>query len=267
MEINRECAIDKIKDAKKIWLFLDYDGTLADFAPTPDIIIPNREVIELISRLKIYPRYSVSIISGRRLDHIKDLLPVDGILLAGSYGVEMQMPNGERRNRLEYSEIRPSLERIKQQWQMIIPDDPGFFLEDKGWTLAIHARHAENTEAVEVLRKGKQIALQLNEDPRFQILGGYKFLEIAPVEANKGKTIHYLLDLIDMESALPIYVGDDDKDEAAFKAINERDGISILVSKEPRNTHAALHLEDPASARAWLEAILDENDRGDELFL
>ena len=124
-------------------LYLDYDGTLAVFAPTPDDVLPNDDVIGLISQLADLPNVRVSIVSGRRLAHIRKLIPVKGILLAGTYGVEMQTPDGKEIHQIEYESIRPTLDSLKPRWQELIKGEEGFYLEDKGWAFAIHARNAE----------------------------------------------------------------------------------------------------------------------------
>jgi trehalose-6-phosphatase len=50
-------------------------------------------------------------------------------------------------------------------------------------------------------------------------------------------------------------LGDDDKDEEAFRVIREHDGISIVVSAEPRDTEADWRLDSPQAARCWLETL------------
>ena len=57
----------KMRQAGHLWLFLDYDGMLADFAATPDEIIPDEELIALIDQLAKQPDIRVTILSGRRL--------------------------------------------------------------------------------------------------------------------------------------------------------------------------------------------------------
>ena len=85
----------QIDRAPRLWLFLDYDGTLADFAPTPDHIQPDAALIDLITQLVQHPDLRVSIISGRRLSHIQQLLPIDDLMIAGTYGVELSTWRGE----------------------------------------------------------------------------------------------------------------------------------------------------------------------------
>ena len=52
---------------ENLFLFLDYDGTLAEFAPNPDIVLPDDELIQLLTRLKANPKVDLAVVSGRRL--------------------------------------------------------------------------------------------------------------------------------------------------------------------------------------------------------
>ena len=246
---------DRLMAAERVWLFLDYDGTLAEFAPTPDHVMPDRELIELVARLAQLEAVRVAVISGRKLSQIQALLPVPQILLAGTYGVEMQLPNGERLERIALAEVRPTLDQIKPRWAQLIAGRPGYFLEDKGWSLALHARFAEEAEAKDVLSLACVQALELFTPDRFRLLSGQRFLEIAPLSINKGATVDYILDRFAWSDALPVYVGDDDKDEEAFAAIKARHGLALVVAAQPRSTQADSRLDSPASVRQWLSEI------------
>jgi trehalose 6-phosphate phosphatase len=249
---------DALHPPARLWLFLDYDGTLAGFAPTPEHVEPDPELLDLIGRLVREPRLRVAVVSGRRLDHVRRLVPVPGVLLAGTYGVELQLPDGQRQDRLDYEGVRPVLEALKPRWAALIAGRQGFFLEDKGWALALHARFAAEEEAEAVLGEARRLAGEaLARQPDFRLLGGHKFLETGPRLAHKGRTVEYLLDRYPWPGALPVYLGDDDKDEEAFGAIQARGGIALVVAAEPRETRADLRLESPQAARRWLEGLLD----------
>jgi len=254
--IGSQHAIDSIHQADKLRLFLDYDGTLADFAPTPDEIIPDPEVIEILTGLKNNPQIQPAVLSGRRLEHVIRLVPIDSILLAGTYGIEMRLPGGARLDRLDFTEIRPVLEELKPKWDNIIAPYKGFYLEDKGWTLAIHAKYADDKYAKIVLSKAQEIADHEVDEGTFRILGGDRFLEVGPKLANKGVAIEYLLTRYPLSGELPLYFGDDDKDEEAFEVINRHGGIAVVVAEAERETHATLRLENPASVREWLRDLL-----------
>lgn len=246
-------------EAQHLWLFLDYDGTLADFAPTPEHIQPNPEIIALLERLAHKPNIRVTILSGRRLQHVRLLLPMAGIFLAGTYGIELQTPSGQTIQRVEYEVIRPPLETIKPAWTRIIGEREGFFLEDKGWSLALHARFADDLEAEQVLTQAMQsIRAELLGD-HFRILGGHKFLEIAPQLASKKQTATYLLNEYPLPDAHIIYIGDDDKDEEAFPVIHAHHGVAIKVlqpSQVGSPTESDLFFESPAETVHWLEGLV-----------
>ena len=130
----------------------------------------------------------MAVISGRRLSHVEALVPaVPGIQLAGTYGIELRTSEGERINRVEYDAIRPALDALKPRWLRLIVGPEGFFLEDKGWALALHARFADHEEAKEVLATARRIATEMASWSLFRLLGGHKFLEIDPGLAHKGR--------------------------------------------------------------------------------
>jgi trehalose-phosphatase len=241
-----------------LWLFLDYDGTLADFAPTPEEITPVPQVVQLLNRLAAKPAVRLSVISGRRLPDVQSLLPVPGIYLAGTYGVEIQMPSGELIRRANYDDLRPFLEKVKSEWNEIIENRTGFFLEDKGWALALHARFAEDEEAAEVLALAREVVNRRLPEEQFRILGGHKFLEAAPAVAHKGGTVVYLLDHYPLPGAQLLYIGDDDKDEEAFEEIHTRGGIAVKVasgSQPTQPSEADYWLDSPQAVNLWLETL------------
>ena len=253
-------VLERMRRAERLWLFLDYDGTLADFAPTPEHVEAHDDVVTLVRRLSTRPNTRVSIVSGRRLSHVRQLVPVPGLVLAGTYGVELQLPDGTRWDPVPFEIIRPTLDEIKPQWSKLLEDRAGFFLEDKGWALALHARFAGQEEANQVLAAGRQIAQEASERAQpglFRLLGGHKFLEIGPARAHKGQTVHFLLEEHAWPGALPVYVGDDDKDEEAFAVIHDHHGLAIAVLHRPRPTAADCWLESPQAVRVWLSQLLN----------
>ncbi len=264
-----------IQRAPIVRLFLDYDGTLADFAPNPDVVLPDPAVQDLLAGLVRVPNIFPAVISGRRLAHMRSLLPVEGVLLAGTYGVEIWLPDDELRTRADYAAIRPILEELAARWQPLLKGRPGFYLEDKDWALAIHAGKAPAAEAEQVLhphaggvhtarefldfevqaRRGDLQRLD-HTTHGFRLLGGHQFLELAPRAAHKGLAVGWVLDNQSPADAFPVYIGDDDKDEEAFEVIAARGGAEIKVGAESQPTRAQYHLPNPAAVRAWLKSLI-----------
>jgi trehalose-phosphatase len=244
-----------VAEASHLWLFLDYDGTLADFPAAPDLVEVQPEIVSLIRQLSARPRFRVAVISGRKLEAIRALLPVAGVFLAGVYGVELQTPTGEVMHREEYGFIRPFLERIKPRWEKLIAGQAGFFLEDKDWSLALHARAVGPGLAERVFSAARQAADEDMPPSRFRWFGGHNFLELAPLQAHKGAAVRYLLSNFPFPDTHLVYIGDDDKDEEAFETVHAFGGIDILVSgraRPARSSEADYVLESPRSVRQWL---------------
>ncbi len=145
-------------ESQALWLFLDYDGTLAEFAPTPAHVEPDPAIIRVLGALIRKPNLRLTIISGRRLPDVCALVPLEGILIAGSYGIELRTPDGQTVNRANYDGLRPTLDAIKPRWEHLIEGRQGFFLEDKGWTLALHGRWADDADAERILAEAATLA-------------------------------------------------------------------------------------------------------------
>lgn len=240
-----------------LWLFLDYDGTLADFEPTPETIHPDPRLAHLLRRLASEPRVRVAIISGRRLTDVQKLVPVSGLFLAGTYGMELLTSSGKIINRVQIDDLRPYLDEVKPDWIQLITGKTGFYIEDKGMSLALHARFSSDEEAEQVLSLARETVDRILPGELFRILGGHKFLEAAPLLAHKGKTVSYLLEAFPWPEAQLVYIGDDDKDEEAFEVVKTHAGIAIKVIEETSSqlTKADYVLTSPAAVRSWLENL------------
>ena len=246
--------------AGRLWIFLDYDGTLADFAEDPGTIEQDHRVVDVLSRLVHgnAERFRVAVLSGRALGDLSRLVPVAGLFLGGVYGLELLTPAGEKVERTEVQALRRTLDELKLRWEDAIHGRKGFYLEDKRLSLALHSRWAEAAEAEEVTQRARQAVPAGAAAARLRILGGHRFLEVAPSLANKGSAVSYLLQRFPLANSKPLYVGDDDKDEEAFPVIRENGGATAKVlqpSQASRPTSADFLLESPAETLRLLEAL------------
>jgi trehalose-phosphatase len=253
-------ALDRwIAGAYRLWLFLDYDGTLADFMPLPGQTELEPDLVALIKELAANPRFRVTILTGRTLKSVQELVPVTGIFLAGVYGLEIQTPDGETIDRGNYSTLRTFLDQIKPNWETIVANRPEIFLEDKGWALALHAANVPLADARELLGQARQVASEEFPENMFRWFDSSNFLEIAPRQANKGETVNLLVKGYPYPGARLLYIGDDDKDEEAFEVVHEFGGLNIQVSN-PENPiiypGADYVLNSPHEVRKWLKNLL-----------
>src|SRR5574340_1545779 len=238
--------------ARKVRLFMDYDGTLADFAPSPDFIQSDPALIEILKRLVRQHKYLPVVISGRSLQHLKELLPMKGLFLAGTYGLEIEQPDGSHSTAVELDQVRPVMADLLPKWQALMDGQVGFHLEDKGWALAMHARFATLDDANRVLDAAQQEIEKLAPGPDYAVERRERFLEIVPAKANKRRSVGRILAQHTPAGALPIYMGDDMNDESAFEAVLAAGGLCVRVSRDEVNTRAQYRLTGPVEVRQLL---------------
>lgn len=239
----------------RLWLFLDYDGTLVPIVRTPDEAQPDVALLELLGRLAARPRIRTVVLSGRPLSALEELLPIPGFIRAGIYGVEIDIPGEGIVTRARAETVRRVVEQVRDEWALLVRGRPGFLVEDKGLSVALHARFAFPAQAAEVMPLAQAI-LTLHATEELRVIGGDRFLEIAPAAAHKGESVEWLFGHVPLPDAKSIYFGDDDKDEEAFLIVRKHTGIPIIVGPRQPHTAALIRLPSPADTRLWLETLI-----------
>lgn len=236
-------------------IFLDYDGTLVPFAPTPSDPTPDPELVTLLERLCSTQSLRPVILSGRPIPSLVSLLPVPGLILAGVYGAEIAIPGNGVTTRVDADRVVHTIAHVASEWAKLIESKKGFVIENKRWAVALHGRLAAPKAAGRVLCKARRIAMDIAAPRQFRLLEGDRYFELAPAIANKGLTVLWMLDRSDFAHAFPIYFGDDVRDEDAFRVITSRGGVSIRVGENERVTFATERLKSPVEVRACLDSF------------
>lgn len=248
----------EMSDAKILRLFLDYDGTLAEFSRTPGESLPNGEVNALLADLAKDPGILPAVITGRSLHDIQRLIPVQGILLGGTYGIEMQLPNGEILQDLSFESIRADILQVLPVWQEKIDGKEGFYLEDKGWSIALHGRFAEMRDFLKIataIKTGMDGVTFTNE---FKFIEGMKFLELAPSSADKADFVQRVISGMTPPGSALLYIGDDEKDEEALRRVIANGGFAIKVTGgNGPDTEAQFTAVNPQEVRDWLRILIE----------
>ncbi|MGB9802389.1 trehalose-phosphatase [Desulfofundulus sp.] len=239
-------------EASQLLLMLDYDGTLVPIAPTPDQARPDAELVVTLQKLTISPGRVVGIISGRKLAELQNLLPLTGLYLFGSHGLEFRDVDGRVHCMIEDQSLVEHILSLEKVAGECISNNSGFLLENKGASLALHYRLADPPLAREVLCNFIQKVACVMDRNRFEFLPGKKVLEIRPRGVSKGKAVQYLCRK--HPGALPLYIGDDRTDEDGFLALKR--GLGILVSPQPRPSAATFRLTSPREVYKFLFFLL-----------
>ena len=87
----------RIHQAQNLFLFLDYDGTLAPIAAHPELALCPPQVRRHLEELRDLPRVYPVIISGRSLEDLRARVGIPGIRYVGNHGLEMVHPDGRYR--------------------------------------------------------------------------------------------------------------------------------------------------------------------------
>jgi trehalose 6-phosphate phosphatase len=245
----------RVLAGSKLWLFLDYDGTLVPIAPTPAEARPDASLLELLACLAARRQFRVVVLSGRPLGSLLEMLPVPALILAGTYGLEVQLWGTRVEAQAGLAALRPTVEAVKAKWAELVGSRAGFLVEDKGLAVALHARWAPPDDAGWVLPRARRAAEPLTTAAPVRILGGDRFLEVAPVAAHKGQAVEWLLRRLPWPGAGIVYFGDDDKDEEAYAVVRQWGGTPIAVGPRLHRAATLGWLPAPGAVCAWLQQL------------
>ena len=240
-------------------LFLDFDGTLVDIAQTPDAVVVEPHLPEMLVRLRDALGGAVAVVSGRPVATLDRFLGTDALDAAGLHGLEARIAGALHPCR---PDDHPSLRR-GIAWLRETLDDPGIVVEDKGCSVGVHWRLAPQ-HADLARNAAEELAAALG--PQYRIQHGKMVAEVLPAHAGKGGAIRRFLEHPPYRGRRPLFVGDDLTDEDGFAVVNAAGGASVRVGA---GVSAALHrIASPAAFRALLRSWAErgEIDLGAEHF-
>jgi trehalose 6-phosphate phosphatase len=224
-------------------LFLDFDGTLVDIAERHDAVSVGERVLRVIGSLNDCLGGRVAIISGRAADEVRTLLGNPNLAVGGSHGLEVHWPDGK------VSLTKPRLgEEIPPARLTDLADRyPGVLVERKPFGVALHYRMAPEAETA-----CRERAAELAEAFRYVVQAGKMVVELKAADADKGAALRALMSVQPMSGSTPVFIGDDETDEAGFAAAVKLGGAGVLVGA-PRTTRAQYRLDNVEDTLRWLE--------------
>lgn len=227
-------------------LFLDFDGTLVEFAPRPDAVVVEARVRRVLVELQTLLAGRVAIVTGRPAAEVAAFFPDMALAIGGSHGSEILWPGGGA----DEGERPEWIADAAVRGQGLADVHPGVMIEVKPFGIAIHYRAAPEAEAT-----CRALAEEL-AGPDVHLQPGKMVIELRQAGADKGSAVAAFLADPRMAGTRPIVLGDDLTDEAAFAAAAARGGAGVLVGPE-RETAAQYRLEGVTATLDWLEAAME----------
>ena len=229
-------------------VFLDYDGTLTPIVARPELATLS-QAMETVLR-DLAARCPVAVLSGRDLADLKQMVTLDGVVYAGSHGFDVDAPEelgGRLRRGEDFADVLAAARARLREGVAPIPEA---WVEDKAFAVTVHFRQVspDDVPAVEAA-----FAAVADAFPDLRRTGGKKVLELRPnVEWDKGRALQMLLERIDRNGPhVPLFVGDDETDEDAFRAV-AGSGIGIRVGDSHVASAAEYFLADTDEVATFL---------------
>ena len=241
--LDDSAALLQLLSAPGAAVFLDFDGTLVDLAPTPDGVRLEPGVVEALALLAERHGGALALISGRPVAQIDAMLAPLVLPVAGVHGVERRGADGVL-HVAATPDVSPVLARARARASV----HPGLLVEQKRGAVALHYRLAPDLEQLCV----QQMTAAVQACPGILLLHGKMVLEAKPAATNKGGAIAAFMTEAPFAGRRPVFAGDDTTDEAGFAFVEQAGGQGVKVGSGA--SAASLRLASPAALRAVLLA-------------
>ncbi len=229
--LDHEEALKKLIIKKHLVLFLDYDGTLAPMAQTPDKAVMTVETREILFKLSKHSHRHLTVISGRKLSDLKNMIDIPNITYVGNHGFEIEGQTNLNFESLVPTQFEEDLAVLKKILTAKLSNLKGLWIEDKGIILTVHFRLATDKTGLLARKIFMRECQNYLTTQRISFLEGKKVLEIRPpIKWDKGEAALWILSnwqrQLGKARIISIYIGDDFTDEDAFKIL---DGIALTI--------------------------------------
>ncbi len=211
-------------DPQSIALLLDVDGTLIDIGPSPFEVEVSGALKAALARLVELTGGALALVSGRPIRDLDLLFAPLKLPASGGHGAEMRVSEGATVERID-----DLPEAMRRHLTDAATPGSGVEFEDKGYSVALHYRKAPDHEQ----RLREHVALSRAAYPaeNTEVLPGKSMFEVKRPHVNKGDGVRALMTHAPFAGRMPVFIGDDVTDEAAFAALPELGGKGFSVSR------------------------------------
>lgn len=224
---NFSAIADRVRRAARLFVFADFDGTLAPIVSVPSLAIMPADLRVVLRTISLQEQVTTAVISGRGIDDLRARVGLP-VICAGDHGLEIHGPDFEYAVP-EAERLRPRLLAVCNALRDRLADINGALVECKRLTASIHYRQVARDD---LPRVSKEVKLVLDRFAEFHTREGKEVTEIRPrVAWTKGSAARWILHRCRGEESQVICMGDDNTDEDMFAEL--RSGINVRIGFEP----------------------------------
>ena len=227
-------------------IFLDFDGTLADFAEDPAAVFLPETVLQSLASLMHSTKGALAVISGRPIADLDRMLAPLSVPVAGVHGLERR--NADARI-IKATVDQAAIDDVRACLAAFADANPGTLVEAKPGAVALHYRR--RPELAEAALAVAEAAIE--KHGALRIMRGKMVFEIKDPTTTKANAIAEFMDEPPFEGRQPLFAGDDVTDEDAFHHIGDWRGVAIKVGDG--ETAAGFRAGDIDEFRTWLAGL------------
>jgi trehalose-phosphatase len=242
---------------RHLLLLTDFDGTLAELAPTPAEAVMTSQVHAQLDRIAALEEVTLGVVSGRRLTDVRARVGPSAEFVGGLHGLEIT-GSGAAFLHPALEGLAPIVQDLVRTARRELASWPGVLIEDKTFSLTCHVRQASPENAARALDAFSVLAEPQIERGLLRLLPGAKAYELVPaVDWHKGRAVEWIrarVATLRGETPAVIYLGDDRTDEDAFAELGP-DDLAIGVGPRPHTHLIAWRLAGPASVGRFFDRL------------
>jgi len=249
------------------FIFLDRDGTLVPYSPTPELAFLPPLTKTVLSDIVDHNQAQIAIVSARNLKSLASEFDPEKEILAGNYGLEISFPNGHKFVHPAASNAVPQITLLAEELAEIVAKYPQLILDNHHYSLCLHYHLLPPHKQSHVAALMEEIKSRYSgsDDSTVHFHDLPTSYEIVPaIEWDKGRALEQIslvLNLAD-KNMLYIAVGDTEADEPMFNWVNARNGLTFTVGAEDKISRAQYRLDSSDDLYAFLRHMLDLKSPG-----
>jgi len=238
---------------RRLALFLDYDGTLTRLRRHPSEAVLSPEMREALEACAARDDTDVTIVTGRALEDVREMVDIAGLAFAGNHGLEISGGGLEPFRHEDLVHYRDRLSELSSALGATCRG--GAWVEEKGASLTLHFREVDLAQHERIISEARELI----QAAGFQARDAHCAVEARPpIGWDKGHAVLHVLRLrygpAWSANVRAIYAGDDHTDEDAFRVLSGL-GVTFRVGGAEYSTAASRTLSDVSAVQAlvrWL---------------